>query len=85
MKRQRRHKRVIYTSCSAAEKREWKRLADEEGLSLAGLIRSQLMRFREAVEDAKRGDSEQKIRKPRMCANEKLFFKPYEKQLRSKQ
>lgn len=74
MKRQRRRRRFIYVTCSKAEKREWQQLANEEGLSLAAWLRSLLAC---CADDAG-------ITRKRMCANEKLFFKPYEKQMRKK-
>lgn len=82
MKARKRVKRFVYVRCSKSEKREWQRLAEEEGLSLAGLIHSLLASA--ADEEIPNPSEFKQARKAnsRMCANEKLFFNPYEKQMR---
>jgi hypothetical protein len=70
-------KRRIYVRCSSSELREWKKLADEQGVSLPRLILDLLEL--EADEKLPR----ERAVKP-MRENERLFFRPYEKQMRQK-
>jgi hypothetical protein len=72
-------KRRITVRCSHSELREWKKLADEQGVSLSRLILDLL-----ELETIKTEPDERVQRgcsvKP-MCGNERLFFRPYEKQM----
>jgi hypothetical protein len=73
-------KRRITVRCSRSELREWKKLAHDQGVSLARLIVDLL-----ELESFK-NESDEEVQRERpikpMHGNERLFFKPYEKQMR---
>ena len=71
-------KQRITVRCSRSELREWKKLAQEQGVSLSRLIIDLLELQIEPDETVQRAPV-----RP-MHGNERLFFKPYEKQMRQK-
>ena len=75
-------KRRITVRCSRSELREWKQLADEQGVSLSRLIVDLLELETIKTEPEERVQRERPVRP--MHGNERLFFKPYEKQMRQK-
>jgi hypothetical protein len=71
---------TVYVRCTRSELREWKKLAREQGVSLARLIVDLLELESVKNEPADKVQRERPV-KP-MHGNERLFFKPYEKQMR---
>jgi len=73
-------KQRIIVRCSHSELREWRQLAQEQGVSLSRLIVDLL-----ELETIRLGLDERVQRecpvRP-MHGNERLFFRPYEKQMR---
>jgi len=74
-------KRRIYVRCSSSELREWKKLADEQGVSLSRLILD-LLELETIKTEPPDERVERKCSVKPMCGNERLFFRPYEKQMR---
>ena len=75
-------KRRITVRCSRSELREWKQLADEQGVSLSRLIIDLLELEAIKTDPDERVERQCPVRP--MHGNERLFFKPYEKQMRQR-
>ena len=75
-------KRRITVRCSRSELHEWKKLAFEQGVSLSRLIVDSLELETIKLSPDERAQRECPV-KP-MNGNERLFFRPYEKQMRQK-
>jgi hypothetical protein len=73
-------KRRITVRCSRSELREWKKLAQEQGVSLSRLIVDLLELETIKNEPDEKLPRERPVRP--MHGNERLFFRPYEKQMR---
>jgi hypothetical protein len=75
-------KRRLTVRCSRSELSEWRKLAYEQGVSLSRLIVDLLELETIKTEPDERVQRERPVRP--MRENERLFFRPYEKQMRQK-